>query len=85
MKTIKGQKILISGESIAGLSTAWWLDHIGYQVTVVEMAGAPRTNGGAVNLIAQAVKLLNEWAFMRSLKSINSALTASIWPLPHLE
>lgn len=44
------QSVLISGASIAGLSTAWWLNHIGYRVTIVENAPAPRTNGAAVDL-----------------------------------
>ncbi|WP_222430968.1 NAD-binding protein [Mucilaginibacter pallidiroseus] len=42
MKMIKDQKILISGASIAGLSAAWWLEHIGYHVTLVEMAEQSR-------------------------------------------
>jgi 2-polyprenyl-6-methoxyphenol hydroxylase-like FAD-dependent oxidoreductase len=55
MKITKDQKVLVSGASIAGLSTAWWLNHIGYDVTVVELAPAPRTNGAAVNLTEPGV------------------------------
>jgi 2-polyprenyl-6-methoxyphenol hydroxylase-like FAD-dependent oxidoreductase len=57
MKITKDQKVLVLGASIAGLSTAWWLNHIGYQVTVVELAAAPRTNGAAVNLNPAGVAL----------------------------
>src|SRR3954465_5808927 len=41
------KNILISGASIAGLATAWWMNHLGYKVTVVELAAAPRTAGAA--------------------------------------
>jgi 2-polyprenyl-6-methoxyphenol hydroxylase-like FAD-dependent oxidoreductase len=60
MKITKDQKVLVSGASIAGLSTAWWLNHIGYQVTVVELAAAPRTNGAAVNLTPPGVALARQ-------------------------
>lgn len=69
MKTLKNQRILISGASIAGLSTAWWLDHIGYQVTVIEMAAAPRTAGGAVDLTAQAVDVTKKMGLYEQFKA----------------
>lgn len=53
---MKNQKVLISGASIAGLSAAWWLNSIGYRVTVVELAAAPRTEGAAVDLNTLAVE-----------------------------
>ncbi|RVU01010.1 FAD-binding monooxygenase [Mucilaginibacter limnophilus] len=69
MKAIKDQRILVSGASIAGLSTAWWLDHIGYQVTVVETAAAPRTAGGAVDLTAEAVHITKRMGLYEQFKS----------------
>jgi 2-polyprenyl-6-methoxyphenol hydroxylase-like FAD-dependent oxidoreductase len=68
MKTLKEQRILVSGASIAGLSTAWWLDHIGYHVTVVETAAAPRTAGGAVDLTAQAVDVTRRMGLYEQFK-----------------
>lgn len=50
MDSIKGQEVLVSGASIAGLSTAWWMNQLGYRVTVVEIAPQPRVNGAAVDL-----------------------------------
>lgn len=38
MKTANPAKILISGASFAGLSTAFWMNKFGYQVTIVEIA-----------------------------------------------
>ncbi|TWR25905.1 FAD-binding monooxygenase [Mucilaginibacter pallidiroseus] len=68
MKPIKDQKILVSGASIAGLSTAWWLSNIGYQVTIVEMAAEPRTAGGAVDLTAQAVDIIKRMGLYQQFK-----------------
>jgi len=69
MKIIENNKVLVSGASIAGLSTAWWLNHIGYEVTVVEIAGAPRTTGGAVDLVGNTIDIVRRMGFYEKLKS----------------
>lgn len=66
---MKNNKVLISGASIAGLTTAWWLNHLGYQVTIVELAVAPRTNGAAVDLNEQAVGIAKRMGLYEQLKS----------------
>ncbi|WP_267459725.1 hypothetical protein [Xanthomonas euvesicatoria] len=33
-----GARVLVAGASFAGLSTAYWMDRLGYAVTVVEVA-----------------------------------------------
>ena len=38
-------RALICGAGIAGLSTAWWLDHIGWDVVIVEQAPRLREEG----------------------------------------
>jgi 2-polyprenyl-6-methoxyphenol hydroxylase-like FAD-dependent oxidoreductase len=50
MVTFRGKNVLVSGASMAGLSTAWWMNRLGYKVTVVEMANQPRTAGAAVDI-----------------------------------
>ena len=48
--------VLISGASIAGPVTAYWLRRSGFRVTVVERAPALRKTGGhAVDLFAPAM------------------------------
>lgn len=54
MKTLKDKNVLVSGASIAGLATAWWMNKLGYRVTVVEIAAQPRTAGAAVDLRGEA-------------------------------
>ncbi len=63
------KNVLISGASIAGLTAAWWLRHIGYQVTVVELASAPRTNGAAVDLNEATVAIAKRMGLYEKLKS----------------
>ncbi|MBO2011061.1 FAD-dependent monooxygenase [Hymenobacter negativus] len=55
MESANGKPVLISGASIAGLSTAYWLNKLGYKVTVVERANAPRTGGAAINVQGEAL------------------------------
>lgn len=50
MESSKEKKVLISGASMAGLSTAYWMNRLGYKVTVVELANEPRTAGAAVDI-----------------------------------
>jgi 2-polyprenyl-6-methoxyphenol hydroxylase-like FAD-dependent oxidoreductase len=66
---MKNQKVLVSGASIAGLTTAWWLNHVGYQVTVVELAAAPRTDGAAVDLNELTVEIVKRMKLYEQLKS----------------
>ena len=65
---MKDQSVLISGASIAGLSTAWWLDHIGYRVTIVELAGAPRVDGAAVDFNETTVAIAKRMGLYKQLK-----------------
>jgi 2-polyprenyl-6-methoxyphenol hydroxylase-like FAD-dependent oxidoreductase len=66
---MKNQKVLVAGASIAGLTAAWWLNHIGYQVTVVELAAAPRINGAAVDLNASTVEIARRMGLYEQLKA----------------
>lgn len=58
MESANGKKVLISGASIAGLSTACLLSKLGYDVTVIEQAGEPRTAGAAVDIRGLAVDVV---------------------------
>lgn len=69
MKLMKNKNVLISGASIAGLSTAWWLNKIGYRVTVVELAEAPRTAGGAIDLVGPTIEIAQRMGLYQQLKS----------------
>jgi 2-polyprenyl-6-methoxyphenol hydroxylase-like FAD-dependent oxidoreductase len=49
--------IVISGASIAGLSTAYWLARTGHAVTVVEIAPSARRGGVAVDVRGEALEV----------------------------
>ncbi|QJD80696.1 FAD-dependent monooxygenase [Spirosoma rhododendri] len=55
MESANGKSVLISGSSIAGLSAAYWMNRLGYSVTVIERANEVRTVGGAVDIRDEAV------------------------------
>ena len=51
---MSAKTVLISGASIAGPALAYWLDRYGFQVTVVERAGALRPGGQAIDFKGRA-------------------------------
>ena len=59
-------RVLISGAGIAGPTLAYWLDHYGFETTVVETAPRLRTGGYVVDFwgtgfdVADRMKLLDE-------------------------
>jgi len=68
MESAKGKNVLVSGASIAGISTAWWLNKLGYRVTVVELAAAPRTGGAAINIQGEALASARRMGILEQLK-----------------
>ncbi len=53
------RRVLISGASIAGPSLAYWLDRYGFEVTVVEKAGAVRGGGYAIDIRGTAREVVD--------------------------
>ncbi|WP_134767796.1 FAD-dependent monooxygenase [Nocardioides sp. 1609] len=43
-------RVLVTGASIAGPAAAYWLDRVGYDVTVLERAPEPRTGGQNIDV-----------------------------------
>lgn len=68
MDSIKGKDVLVSGASIAGLSAAWWMNQLGYRVTVVEMAPEPRVNGAAVDFKGDTIDVMKRMGLFDQLK-----------------
>jgi 2-polyprenyl-6-methoxyphenol hydroxylase-like FAD-dependent oxidoreductase len=69
MDSVKDKKVLISGASIAGLSTAYWMNKSGYKVTVVEIANEPRIGGTAVDFRGKTVDVVKRMGIYEELRS----------------
>ncbi|OOQ56547.1 FAD-dependent monooxygenase [Mucilaginibacter pedocola] len=59
---------LISGASIAGLSAAWFMNNLGYKVTVVENAAALRDSGAAIDIRDNTVEIVKRMGILEQLK-----------------
>ncbi|TWJ03165.1 2-polyprenyl-6-methoxyphenol hydroxylase-like FAD-dependent oxidoreductase [Mucilaginibacter frigoritolerans] len=58
MKIENHKKVLISGASFAGLSTAYWMNKFGYQVTIVEIAPGLKKGGTPVNILENTIGIV---------------------------
>ena len=58
------QSVLVSGAGFAGLATAWWLQRLGYRVTVVEVAPSLRRGGTPVDIEGETVAILTRMGLM---------------------
>ena len=64
-----GKKVLVSGASFAGLSTAHWLSRLGYQVTVVEIARGVREGGTAVDIKGDTVDIVRRMGLLDRIRA----------------
>jgi 2-polyprenyl-6-methoxyphenol hydroxylase-like FAD-dependent oxidoreductase len=61
---MRRQQVLISGASIAGLATAFWMRDLGHDVTVVELADGLRRGGTAVNVEDDTVDVVRRMGLL---------------------
>ncbi|WP_437644054.1 FAD-dependent monooxygenase [Sorangium sp. So ce362] len=69
-----GKKVLVSGASFAGLSTAHWLRRLGYAVTVVELAPGLRWGGTAVDIKGNTVDIVRRMGLLEPIRANRSSL-----------
>lgn len=65
----KNKSILISGASIAGLTLAYWLEHYGFKVTVVEIASEPRQGGSPIDVRGRALAVAERMGILEKIKA----------------
>ncbi|MFD1539401.1 FAD-dependent monooxygenase [Nonomuraea guangzhouensis] len=70
-------KVLISGASVAGPALAYFLQHDGYDVTVVERAPELRDNGYAVDFRGEALDVLEEMGILAELREHDPKMTGT--------
>lgn len=67
--TPRGPPVLISGASFAGLATAYWLNRLGYQVTVVEVAAGLRKGGTPVDIEGETIAVLQRMGLFDAVRA----------------
>ncbi|MEJ0050695.1 MAG: FAD-dependent monooxygenase [Methylovirgula sp.] len=63
------QSVLVLGASFAGLTTAYWLSGLGYQVTVVEIAKDLKKGGTPVNIGEKAKDILKRMDLFKQVQA----------------
>lgn len=74
MKSLKEKNILVSGASIAGLSTAYWLVKYGFRVTVVERAPYIRPGGQALDVRGPALDVAARMGILDAIRDNGAKL-----------
>lgn len=60
--------VLIAGASIAGPALAFWLDRIGYAVTIVELSPTLRLGGQGVDIRDQSIQVVERMGLMEEVR-----------------
>jgi 2-polyprenyl-6-methoxyphenol hydroxylase-like FAD-dependent oxidoreductase len=68
VRTAPRRKVLISGASIAGPALAFWLNRYGFDVTVVEKAGALRAGGYPIDVRGTALDVVERMGILPRLR-----------------
>lgn len=79
MSASSDKTVLISGASFAGLSSAYWMSELGYDVTVVEIGPGLRTGGTAVNIGGNTVDIVRRMGILDQIR--DSRLNLQRWEI----
>ncbi len=74
MRTPNNKKVLVSGASFAGLSSAFWMHELGYDVTVVEVSAGLRTGGTPVNIEGNTVEIVKRMGLFEPIRANSLSL-----------
>ncbi len=69
MEAIRNKDVLISGASFAGLCTAYWMNKLGYNVTVVEIAKGLKKGGTPVNILENTIDIVKRMGLLEQIKA----------------
>lgn len=67
-------KILVSGAGIAGLTSAFWLTHYGFEVTVIERAPEIRDEGYLVDFYSEGIQIAKAMGILKKLYDLSTGL-----------
>lgn len=74
MESLKDKRVLVSGASFAGLSTAYWMNKLGYKVTVVEIASGLKMGGTPVNIEGDTVNIVKRMGLYEQIRANRVAM-----------
>ncbi len=63
------KKMLVSGAGFAGLTTAYWLNKLGYKVTVVEIGSHLKMGGTPVDIKDQTIDIVKRMGLFEQIKA----------------
>lgn len=73
------RRVVVSGASIAGLSVAFWMRRLGWQVTVIERAPAFRDGGQNVDVRGVAREVLDRMGLFDAVRSQNTTEMGTVF------
>lgn len=65
------RRVLVVGASFAGLSTAYWMNQLGYAVTVVEIGKSLKKGGTPVNIEGDTIDIVRRMGLLERIKAAN--------------
>ena len=65
----QNKKVLVSGASFAGLTTAYWMNKMGYEVTVVEIGSHLKMGGTPVDIKDTTVDIVKRMGLFEQIKA----------------
>lgn len=65
----QNKKVLVSGASFAGLTTAYWMNKMGYKVTVVEIGSNLKMGGTPVDIKDETVEIVKRMGLFEQIKA----------------
>ncbi|WP_030253623.1 FAD-dependent monooxygenase [Streptomyces violens] len=71
---MRSRTVLVSGAGIAGLATAYWLRHQGYEPTVVERAPGLRPGGQAIDVRGVALDVLDRMGVLPDARRLRTRM-----------
>jgi 2-polyprenyl-6-methoxyphenol hydroxylase-like FAD-dependent oxidoreductase len=63
------QQVLIAGASFAGLTTAFWMHRLGYEVTVVEIGKGLKMGGSPVDIKEDTVNIMQRMGLLERIQT----------------
>lgn len=78
MEPTKEINVLISGASVAGLNTAYWLLRYGFKVTIVERSAYIRAGGQALDVRGPALEVAKQMGILEDIQNNSTQLNGML-------